>query len=127
MKPVNGYYVSTDLLYRFGEQYLWSSGSEYEEQTVFRFEHYYWDADHETWHGDVSKATLYKSVEEAEGALFFAVIRDPNTAGHVHVVQEMPAIAREHSRIIARNEIQKKQMDHGRGDYQLPPTPPPEH
>lgn len=133
LKPVKRYYVATDLLIRSGNEYIWDKKQQSRLDLMFqKFEHYYWNTDKETWYGDVLRATLYQSAEEAESAAFVAVVRDPNTAGHAHVVSEKDALAREKSRIRAREEVKngsaRVAWGHRQG-YQLPlsGTPPPEH
>ena len=84
--------------------------------------HYYWAAQGRAWTHAIEDADVFPTTEEAEGQALIAVSLDPNVAGHVNVVEEKRALAREAKNIQQREldeEIRLKQEAEMKKGYKL--------
>jgi hypothetical protein len=116
-----GFYLSTDLLYKtpYSEKYEWlKKGGGYMGAAI-EGEHFYWNGEERTWRGAVEKAIAYPTMEEAEGQAVFAVALDPETAGHVHVIEAAAAWKREAQNIERRKVDEAKFKQHQENRFKL--------
>jgi len=131
---VKGYYVSTDKLIKHqwnADKFEWiteeneAKAREIDSNLSYiigmQGEFYYWCGEERTMHGAIEKATVYSTVEEAEGGAFLAASLDPNLAGHLRIVGEAEALKRE-AKNIERRAREKAEYDRARENrYRITP------